>query len=465
MPDEWKQTLRRLRGNFESLALHSKGMYCTMTEEVVSLKEPRRSGFPPHIEPNAPFNNPHAIFATHTLPCDYPRPRQLSEDEKASAPLKGEEDDRYVRDASGRAHAVWMPLVNRHAYIQGDHSVSPQFTAVAEAAGATLLTIPDEFIQGFAPDISALCRVNKVGGRRYVFGDVPPQPLPWMSQGWAAGGLAFQDGVVIDNPEVSESEGERMAHWLLLLHRLGWTASPGALLRASRWYWNGNSSFSYRPNYDQVPAPFDEAFEKVPKSRFYSVLGSGGSSQLDLCWASAWAIDEMIRICEVIPQSSAPRVVRKLAWSNLTDEMFERLLFNLVSRTPGYENPQWLTNTHAPDRGRDISVWRVSDDALGGTTRLRVIIACKHWQSRGVNLTEIATLKEQMKLWPSPKVDVLVIAASGTLTTDAVQLIEQHNQSDVALRIEMWPGTHLERLLAGHQDIVTEFKLDSSPEP
>jgi len=58
-----------------------------------------------------------------------------------------------------------------------------------------------------------------------------------------------------------------------------------------------------------------------------------------------------------------------------------------------------------------------------------------------------------------PRVEVCVIATSGRFTTDAVGLIESHNQSDTSLRIEMWPESHLERLLASRPWIIAEFDL------
>lgn len=152
-------------------------------------------------------------------------------------------------------------------------------------------------------------------------------------------------------------------------------------------------------------------------------------------------------------------VATKLKWETLADEEFERLLFALISSESGYENPEWLMKTNAPDRGRDLSVYRVYADPLGGTVRQRVIIQCKHWQSKSVAPTDIAALKEQMKLWEPPRVDIHVIATSGRFTSDAVAIVEKHNQSDSALRIEMWPESHLERLLASRPAIIAEFGL------
>jgi Restriction endonuclease len=136
-----------------------------------------------------------------------------------------------------------------------------------------------------------------------------------------------------------------------------------------------------------------------------------------------------------------------------------RLLFNLISATPGYEKPEWLTQTNAPDDGRDLSVYRVQTDKLAGVIRSRVIIACKHWLSKSVDLSEVTILKAQMALWEPPRVDCLVIAVSGRFTTQAVHWIEKHNQSDSALKIEMWPCTHFEWLLAQRPGLIAEFRL------
>jgi hypothetical protein len=159
--------------------------------------------------------------------------------------------------------------------------------------------------------------------------------------------------------------------------------------------------------------------------------------------------------------SARPRgpVATKLKWDTLDETAFERLIFTLISSEPGYENPEWLMPTTAPDRGRDLSVTRVINDSLSGTIRLRVIIQCKHWLSKSVGVSEFATLKEQMKLWGPPKVDIHVIATSGRFTADGVLAIERHNLSDSGLRVEMWPESHLERLLAARPYIIAEFNL------
>ncbi|TCV92117.1 restriction endonuclease [Luteibacter rhizovicinus] len=162
---------------------------------------------------------------------------------------------------------------------------------------------------------------------------------------------------------------------------------------------------------------------------------------------------------ELVSQKPRRPVATKLLWSVLTDEEFERLIFVLLSLEHHYENPEWLMKTSAPDRGRDLSVHRIHDDPLGGKFRQRLIIQCKHWQTKSVNLPDIASLREQVKLWQPPRIDVCVIATSGRFTSDAVAWVEAHNMSDSALSIEMWPESHLERLLASRPAVIAEFGL------
>jgi hypothetical protein len=152
-------------------------------------------------------------------------------------------------------------------------------------------------------------------------------------------------------------------------------------------------------------------------------------------------------------------VTTKLKWNILTAENFERLIFSLISSAKGYENPEWLMHTNAPDRGRDLSVTRVVDDPLAGVMRSRVLIQCKHWTTKSVSVADVSELKDQITHWEPPKVDVLVIATSGRFTSDAVAYIEKHNGSDRALRIEMWPESHLERLLASRPSVIADFGL------
>jgi hypothetical protein len=151
-------------------------------------------------------------------------------------------------------------------------------------------------------------------------------------------------------------------------------------------------------------------------------------------------------------------VATGLNWSVLDAAGFERLLFALISAEENYENRQWLTHTNAPDRGRDLSAKRVFRDGLAGRIDQRVIIQCRH-KATSVSVADVSSLKEQMRLWEPPRVDVLIIATTGRFTTDAVALIEKHNQSDSGLTIEIWPDSHLEHLLAARPSLIAEFGL------
>lgn len=88
-----------------------------------------------------------------------------------------------------------------------------------------------------------------------------------------------------------------------------------------------------------------------------------------------------------------------------------------------------------------------------------MIIQCKHWLSKSVPDTELAESVTKMVHWEPPSVDVLIVVTSGRFTTDAVAWQEKHNQSGRHLKVELWPESHLERLLAQRPHIVAEFHL------
>jgi hypothetical protein len=164
-------------------------------------------------------------------------------------------------------------------------------------------------------------------------------------------------------------------------------------------------------------------------------------------------------LSELVAKNPTGSIVTKLSWDKLSPDEFERLIFTLISSEEGYENPEWLMHTNAPDKGRDLSVYRIIKDNLSGVIRKRVIIQCKHYLTKSISPIEIAVLKEQVKHWEPPRLDVVVIATSGRFTADAVSSIEKHNQSDSALSIEMWPESHLENLLVRRPSLLGEFNL------
>jgi hypothetical protein len=137
-----------------------------------------------------------------------------------------------------------------------------------------------------------------------------------------------------------------------------------------------------------------------------------------------------------------------LPWEVLDDDGFERLLFDLLRSYSEHENVQWLMQTRAPDRGRDLSMERVLKDGTGGVRRERVIVQAKHWRSRSVSGPEIAATVSQCAHWQPPVVRGLIIATSGRFSADAVDWTEKHNESGVLPLVDLWPESKLESLLA-----------------
>jgi hypothetical protein len=162
-------------------------------------------------------------------------------------------------------------------------------------------------------------------------------------------------------------------------------------------------------------------------------------------------------IGDLVEAKSSGPVAIELQWKGLSPSDFERLVFNIISGTEGYEQPEWLTQTNAPDRGRDLSAYRIDKDPLSAPRRIRIIFACKHVQS--VNATEVGKLRDQMEFWDKPPVDDLIVVTTGRFTNDAIDMIEKHNQSNHRLRIQMWANSHLERLLAERPELIAQFRL------
>ncbi len=163
-------------------------------------------------------------------------------------------------------------------------------------------------------------------------------------------------------------------------------------------------------------------------------------------------------IGSLIASKPTGRIVTALKWSALNDEKFERLIYNVIKDTPGYENLQWLMHTNAPDRGRDLSVSRIQQDGLGGSRCLRILVQCKRVKS-SLRTDDVVQLQTRMRLWEPPRIDELIIATTGRFTQDAVQWVEKHNRSDTALFINMWPENHIESLLAQRPELIAEFGL------
>ena len=137
-----------------------------------------------------------------------------------------------------------------------------------------------------------------------------------------------------------------------------------------------------------------------------------------------------------------------LPWDRLDDDGFERLLYDLFCNIPEYENVQWLTKTRAADRGRDLSLERVTRESTGSVRRERVIVQAKHWRKKSVDSASVGNTVLQIEHWEPPMVHTLIIATSGHFSSDAVDWLEKHNNKGKLPFIEPWPESKLERLLA-----------------
>lgn len=157
--------------------------------------------------------------------------------------------------------------------------------------------------------------------------------------------------------------------------------------------------------------------------------------------------------------STGGPVAVALHWERLTAEDFERLLFNLISDLPGFYNTSWLTNTTAPDRGRDLSADKEIRDSAGLVLNQRIIVQAKHWQSRSVRHQDITEVLASLSLWEPPVVHHLIFATSGRFTGDAVTLVDKHNASGARPLIDMWPESRMEGLIAERPHLAAEFGL------
>lgn len=137
-----------------------------------------------------------------------------------------------------------------------------------------------------------------------------------------------------------------------------------------------------------------------------------------------------------------------LAWARLDDDGFERLLYDLLRSFPEHQNVQWLMQTRAPDRGRDLSMDRVLQASAGAVRNERVIVQAKHWLKRSVSAADVAATVAGTVLWQPPVVRGLVIATSGRFTADGVAWAEKHNNDGKTPFIDLWPESTLETMLA-----------------
>ena len=289
---DWRESLHTLLPHFQAKATSSTGMYHLMIE-VADGERDKLSG-PPWFKPFASsprIVNEEVVYQRWDcsrmagLPGVAPGFREPTPAEQIG------DSDRVIRDQSGVVRAVAVPMKIRQSFFCGRPSEEvTAFESLANMAAAALLDAGDDLSEhALASELCDLFRKPR-GGVRYVFGEVSDPPLQPISRGWCAGVLQYENGVLIDVP-ISESMPDS-AHWMLLLHRLGWKKPKGSPLVAYRAFWNGNTEFTYgslNTDWSRYPDEIANPLSAISKDSFYSVLGSR-ESPVDVSLASIFAI-------------------------------------------------------------------------------------------------------------------------------------------------------------------------------
>jgi nucleoside phosphorylase len=311
---KWRAALDTLQRQFESLATRSRGLQHLMVE-VADDERDRMAGPPWFLREKRLASTAEAFQKAATwsevagsgLPWVHPRFREVLPGES----LEGFDPGRVVRDLSGTPRAVSEPMRLRQSYLCGDSEMLKPFEALATAASRVLVDAPELRESEYADDVVDLFRPPR-GGVRYLFGTVPEAPPVFIAQTWQPGVLVYEHGVLIDLPIAENTPDD--AHWLLLLHRLGWRNVAGSPLRANRLAWHSNMTVPYEWVVEKefnpsLPAQWRERFTQVPTTSYYSVIGDE-RQPLDVILASAFAIGLLLsaqtNAAKARPQSTSP---------------------------------------------------------------------------------------------------------------------------------------------------------------
>ncbi|MCH6165157.1 restriction endonuclease [Pseudonocardia alaniniphila] len=283
--------------------------------------------------------------------------------------------------------------------------------------------------------------------------------------------------------DLAVSECKAYLVHMLQLHGLDFT--PGqktddVFRRALKWYSIGQVYyFIWRAARDSAAY---QAREKVSAKRAANSAITRISADVDRAYAQGWQISvyrrdsrmpvstlshilfsRALQLDDPMAYSPVDLPVRRagleLAWENIDSESFERLIFQLVVETEGYENVDWLMHTNAPDHGRDVSATRLRRDPLSGHSSQRVAIQCKHWLSRPIRDVDVYQATISIDHWQDPPFDVLVFATSGRFTSDAIAKIERHNSRGERPSIEVWNDARLEFLLNERPHLIRSYEL------
>jgi len=207
-----------------------------------------------------------------------------------------------------------------------------------------------------------------------------------------------------------------------------------------------NRSFSPDLKYGQLRLQEEAA---LPGRQLFGVLTPAFSDAAERFSQASYSIELQLE----------DPVVLNIAWANMDAARFEELLFDLLSGLEGYENVQLTTKTNAPDRGSDISAYRVIHDAGGIARHERTVLQAKHWLRTSIGPRDVYDALASLPLLEPPPIHHLIIATSGRFTADAEGVIRKHNTDGKLPFIEMWPDTHLGRLVSKRPDLIAKYQL------
>lgn len=433
--EEWRDSMSLLSRSFERVAGQSKGLFHLMVEKRDREHPPSNANDrPPYWKPEA-HDKREYVERRMTLPGDPPRFRELDPEEVRLAP-EPQENDGYVRDMRGRPHAILERPVIRSGYLTGCSESARQFQWLGGAAGRLFRAAPSDIIALLPHDLIELTRAQQGVMRRQVFGDIGGARPPWMAQGWQAGVLPLENGVIIDHIEMATGGTRGADLWLLLLHRLGWSSDPGSLLTASRWYWSGGTTVQYgMPSEELDDSP---ELSQVPRHRFYSVLGESQDEQIDLLWASCWAIRELLSKAEKAT-INAHLVRRQLEaveisdTSNAKGDALERLMRTLFESVDGFtfRERNLRTETEEIDLVFDN---RCSKHPWGYEGPL-LLAECKNWSTR-VGKDEVVLFKSKMQHRRQRCTVGFLIAWGGFAETVDAELLRSSSESWVLIALD-----------------------------
>jgi hypothetical protein len=188
-----------------------------------------------------------------------------------------------------------------------------------------------------------------------------------------------------------------------LLHRLGWRGGYNSLVRARAYYWLKNHSIRFdplKPEKRHLPQEIEsDILQGVPTHRFYSVIGDSDSEKTDLCWASTWAIDQLLNITNRGFQTSEEigrqlTQVENSSTANEKGKSLEQLMRLLFESVEGFRVRE--SNLRTETEEIDLAVENKSLQYPWSRESPLIFVECKNWTKR-IGKDEIVLFQTKMQ--------------------------------------------------------------------